>query len=682
MSDVVVLLSNGQNIPVIVDGSPGVAGPIGPAGDVARAATRSALAAVTASAGLSRLLTEAGREGIFVFSSSNLSALVTADPNQGVYVAPASDTTGASGAWVRKTPWPHNVKWFGATGDGTTNDGAAIAAAVTYLNALGLSGFGYGQGVPKLFIPAGHYYLGTTTLDITHTMIIEGENGADAGGASTVLRWAGSTGIRVQTHNTTGASGTQASAAFRGDGSIIRNLFLKGDYTTTEAEYHGIHLRGKATIRDCYIHGFRGDGIFANVTAGSGGATEGNVNCFEFSRLIIQGCRNGVYLIGADVNAGSGNFLDVMDNRSRGIDDNSFLGNTWTACHTSGNIGAPYRTTNNNAASVFVGCYSESGQPNSSFVYQTVVIGGQHAAGITGTGVWLRNLLGIATFDNLGATSASINSLQVNTGGVYENGAQLTIFSGFNNGNYLQSGVNISFGGTPHAGFFAGATAGGGIPYYVGSSELDWFYTGDGFVHWTLDNTHMNLTGYYQCDGGYRVGATVVINGSGVLQAAAFPALTGDVTTSAGSLATTLSSATVVAKIAGQAIAPASSAATGSITSSGGGIGYATGAGGTVTQATSKTTGVTLDKLCGDITMNAAALAASTTVSFVLTSNKIAAGDTLILRHSATGTFGAYTLNAHGFAAGSCTIDVRNVSLGSLSEAIVIRYAVIKAVQA
>jgi hypothetical protein len=122
--------------------------------------------------------------------------------------------------------------------------------------------------------------------------------------------------------------------------------------------------------------------------------------------------------------------------------------------------------------------------------------------------------------------------------------------------------------------------------------------------------------------------------------------------------------------------------ATGAVTSSGGGIGYATGAGGTVTQATSKATGVTLNKLSGAITLNAAALAAATTVSFVLTNSFIAATDLLVLNHTATGSFGSYNLNAHGAAAGSITIDVRNISAGSLSEAIVLSFAVIKAVTA
>lgn len=112
-----------------------------------------------------------------------------------------------------------------------------------------------------------------------------------------------------------------------------------------------------------------------------------------------------------------------------------------------------------------------------------------------------------------------------------------------------------------------------------------------------------------------------------------------------------------------------------------GAIGYATGAGGAVTQATSKATGVTLDKASGQITMNNAALGAGTIVSFVLTDSAIAAGDVLILNHISGGTPGSYTLNAR-CAAGSATIDVRNNTAGSLSEAIVIAFAVIKAVAA
>ncbi|CAB4160542.1 hypothetical protein UFOVP773_2 [uncultured Caudovirales phage] len=117
------------------------------------------------------------------------------------------------------------------------------------------------------------------------------------------------------------------------------------------------------------------------------------------------------------------------------------------------------------------------------------------------------------------------------------------------------------------------------------------------------------------------------------------------------------------------------------VISSTGKQGYATGAGGTVTQATSKATGVTLSKPTGQITLNAAALNLDTTVSFTLTNTVIEAGDILIMNHISGGTAGSYLLNAQS-AAGSASINVRNITAGSLSEAIVIAFAVIKAVTA
>ena len=120
--------------------------------------------------------------------------------------------------------------------------------------------------------------------------------------------------------------------------------------------------------------------------------------------------------------------------------------------------------------------------------------------------------------------------------------------------------------------------------------------------------------------------------------------------------------------------------AAGAVLSSGTeGIGYSTGAGGTVTQATSKTTGVTLNKISGQITMNNATVNAGVIVSFTLTNSTIASTDMLLMNHVTTGTAGSYLLNARP-ASGSATIDVRNTSASNLAEAIVIGYSVIKSV--
>lgn len=108
-----------------------------------------------------------------------------------------------------------------------------------------------------------------------------------------------------------------------------------------------------------------------------------------------------------------------------------------------------------------------------------------------------------------------------------------------------------------------------------------------------------------------------------------------------------------------------------------GGIGYGTGAGGTVSQATSKTTGVTLNKTAGRITMNAAALAAATSVEFTLTNSTIALEDVLDI--AVQSPVSKYTANVVGKTAGTCIIRVTNYTGGSLSEAVLMNFAVIKA---
>lgn len=114
--------------------------------------------------------------------------------------------------------------------------------------------------------------------------------------------------------------------------------------------------------------------------------------------------------------------------------------------------------------------------------------------------------------------------------------------------------------------------------------------------------------------------------------------------------------------------------------SAGSGIGYTTGSGSSVTQATNKSTGVTLNNVNGQITMNSASLAASGVVSFTLTNSAIAANDVVIVVIKSGATSNAYTTQVQAVAAGSCSIAVRNTSGGNLSEAIVLQFAVIKSV--
>jgi hypothetical protein len=110
-------------------------------------------------------------------------------------------------------------------------------------------------------------------------------------------------------------------------------------------------------------------------------------------------------------------------------------------------------------------------------------------------------------------------------------------------------------------------------------------------------------------------------------------------------------------------------------------LGYTAAAQGTVTQATDKSTAVTLNKPAGRITMNNASLATATNATFTLNNSFISANDTVILTISGgQATPGSYNVFANALTAGSVSITLRNISGGSLSEAVVINYAIIHCV--
>jgi hypothetical protein len=100
--------------------------------------------------------------------------------------------------------------------------------------------------------------------------------------------------------------------------------------------------------------------------------------------------------------------------------------------------------------------------------------------------------------------------------------------------------------------------------------------------------------------------------------------------------------------------------------------------GGVVTQATSKSTGVQLDRRAGQITMHNASLAAAAEVSFTLTNSHIGAADIPVVAIASGGTADSYIVSVGAVAAGSCVIQVSNCSAGSLGEALVLNFGIIK----
>lgn len=130
--------------------------------------------------------------------------------------------------------------------------------------------------------------------------------------------------------------------------------------------------------------------------------------------------------------------------------------------------------------------------------------------------------------------------------------------------------------------------------------------------------------------------------------------------------------------------------ATTSIKSSGptSGVGYATGAGGTVTQITNRSTGVTVNKVCGTIQTDTTSLAAGASAEFTVTNSAVAIGDVVVVSQQSgssnvAGVAGTTHVHVVTVAAGSFIISVdNNSSTTAETGAIIINFAVIKAVAA
>jgi hypothetical protein len=252
---------------------------------------------------------------------------------------------------------------FGASPDATAAvNGAAFQAALDYLETNAVEP--YGSGVPysgggTLFIPKGIYLL-DRALDIKSSISVIGDGPAVYGaGGSTVLRWNDtSSGFRVQRINTSGDATYDAVSHGGGDGTIFKDLWLEGGSVATyqagteTGDYHAIHFKGHIEAHGVYVRNWSGNGFHSHAVAGSGvGATEGNANVWQLVNCRAQNCRWGLYLDGADTNAGYSIGFNATC-RQGGIFDGSFLANHHLAFHLDSN-GFTEQTMATNGTNVY-----------------------------------------------------------------------------------------------------------------------------------------------------------------------------------------------------------------------------------------------------------------------------------------------------------------------------------------
>lgn len=111
------------------------------AGGTPPVADRTALKALDTTVTTVAILTEAGREGQFVWRTGDYSAEITADTLEGIYIK-ADAIASSSGAWVRQGGWAvggADIRWFGVQGDsdGTTGNGTDDTTAIQALCTRG-----------------------------------------------------------------------------------------------------------------------------------------------------------------------------------------------------------------------------------------------------------------------------------------------------------------------------------------------------------------------------------------------------------------------------------------------------------------------------------------------------------------------------------------------------------------
>lgn len=109
-------------------------------------------------------------------------------------------------------------------------------------------------------------------------------------------------------------------------------------------------------------------------------------------------------------------------------------------------------------------------------------------------------------------------------------------------------------------------------------------------------------------------------------------------------------------------------------------MGYGNGAGTTVTQDTSRTTDVTINSICGQITLFSSTTAAGTFSTFTVTNSTVKSTDIVILNFASSTTADRYGLSVTAVSDGSFRIQIHNIVAKGIAEAPVINFAIISAV--
>lgn len=262
------------------------------------------------------------------------------DPLMGIYVTPTADLSGASGAWVRQHTSPYNVKWFGAAGNGSTDDTHTFQAAIFYAENASLR---------QVFVPAHsvsqYYKLGAGEILITKPIQLIGEH-------------------PMVTIGNQAAGLVSTQYLFNVDGSLFPNLEqVKFKNLSLRPDLGGTRCRGINLNRVAYP--ILEDVIITNATIGVN-MTGNRGYASDFNRLRINSSSGQGFLIDGFTGGGQHNFNGCAFNgNATGLEitaSSAVSGVNFNGCAWEGNAQG-FIAQGTISGIGFYGCYAEKNTP-------------------------------------------------------------------------------------------------------------------------------------------------------------------------------------------------------------------------------------------------------------------------------------------------------------------------------
>lgn len=649
--------------------------------DITGVPNRTILARAGVTIGYAYLLEE-GREGMFKWSSADHEDHVTLDTEQGIYVAPTTDTTGASGAWVRQFVGAASVLWFGADNTGIVDSTIAISCALDVC--------------PKVVCPEGTYAIEQIPVLDDETLINDG-----------IVTFAQIEGTAAATYmiNVLGSNVT------------IGDFFFTGHIGDEDGEWnHCINISTNEAgkdLRNITVGNVHGDDIHGDVIcthALSGEVLEtvriGNVtgNNIYRNTVSITGGKDIRIQSVISENVGLFNF-DIEPDTSCSSPEN-----IWVGYIKGRNVGVVSPTSNVPIRNVrfekldLDPAFSARSTPPYDGPAPALLIDALVTR--NARNVWVGEL-NAQGFDG----QAWKQQWEPASGPIPDDLGTQTIhfdFANVANNSNVESTYNAHFSGATGISQLS-------IGHLIASTDADMsavILTCDDALIGRADVTLATSTYYMracvksstqilnQSGGGTMLNCTGcrvnggTIDGETVFAFSAQCLLShmGTITNSGSFDNTGVNNNVEYSTIASDYHFIWSGAIKYFVNGDGRGVFYGgvrsrhatdpigyelLGAGGSVTQGTSKATTVVNSRAAGRIVTHNANLAANTSVTFTFTNTAIAEYDTVQVNiASGNATAGTYLIIVDGVAAGTCKVTIRNLTAGDLAEALTLNFTV------